>query len=80
MIGVSFSHYLKEFYRPLISFLTLALGIHFGLKPLLDTPDFIAIGLSLILAISLQIGLIYLYDSKTFSHLYSLVQKNLNRN
>jgi O-antigen/teichoic acid export membrane protein len=80
MIGVSFSHYLKEFYRPLISFLTLALGIHFGLKPLLNTPDFIAIGLSLILAISLQIGLIYLYDSKTFSHLYSLVQKNLNRN
>ena len=73
MIGVSFAGYFKEFYRPLLSFILLGFGLHYGLKPILEGPNFLIISLCVIASISLQIGLVFLYDSKAFSHVYSLL-------
>ena len=35
-------------------------------KPLLESPNFLIISLSFVVSISLQIGLVYLYDSNAF--------------
>ena len=79
MINISFARYFKEFYRPLISFLLLGAGIHYGIKPLLELPNFLIISLCFVVSISLQIGLVYLYDSNAFSHLYSLLLRSNNK-
>ena len=79
MINISFARYFKEFYRPLISFLLLGAGIHYGIKPLLESPNFLIISLCFVVSISLQIGLVYLYDSNAYSHLYSLLPRSNNK-
>ena len=58
---------------PFIKLYTLGFGLHYGLKPILEGPNFLIISLCVIASISLQIGLVFLYDSKAFSHVYSLL-------
>jgi len=74
MLQLEFFEFTQEFTRPLLSFAFLAASIQFYVKPLLSQPNYISIGLIMLTALLIQLGLIRWYDPRFYPQFLEMLR------
>jgi len=78
MLSVNFFEFIKEFIRPLASFIILSTSIHFFLKPSLPQPSYLLTSLVIITALCIQMGLMRWYDPLFYPNAWRILTKRIN--